>query len=134
MNGYQITHFIGLDGVPVIQIDTADLDGILRINLNDSTLYNGDPEKHEAPGIPVELPGQDDERECDNCGDEAQTLSTRDWCDGCEEEMEGMVACPNCGEWVDEDDMNHWPNLKEPISMCSSCTHNARRSGWEPGQ
>lgn len=56
MNGYQITHFIGLDGVPVIQIDTADLDGMLRINLNDSTLYNGDPEKHEAPGIPVELP------------------------------------------------------------------------------
>ena len=25
-------------------------------------------------------------RECDNCGDEVQHLSTRDWCDGCEEE------------------------------------------------
>lgn len=24
------------------------------------------------------------ERECANCGDEVLTLSSRDWCDGCE--------------------------------------------------
>lgn len=86
MNGYQITHFIGTDGVPVIQVDTQDLDGMLRINLNDSTLYNGDPEKHEAPGVAVELADEDDERECVQCGDNPHTLSSRDWCDGCEEE------------------------------------------------
>lgn len=27
-----------------------------------------------------------DERECANCGDAVQTLSSRDWCDGCEAE------------------------------------------------
>lgn len=27
---------------------------------------------------------EDDERECANCGDTVQTLSSRDWCDGCE--------------------------------------------------
>lgn len=48
---------------------------------------------------------------------------------------DGLVECPNgCGERVEEDDIEHWPNLKEPVSMCSSCVHNARRSGWEPGQ
>lgn len=26
-----------------------------------------------------------------------------------------------------------WPNLTPPVQMCDSCTHNALRSGWEPG-
>lgn len=47
---------------------------------------------------------------------------------------DGQVECPNCGERVDPSEMNHWPLLAEPISMCDSCVHNARRSGWEPGQ
>lgn len=74
-----------------------------------------------------------DERSCDRCDEAVQTLSSRDWCDGCEEEVDGLERCPNCGEYVDPDDMSHWPNLREPVSMCSSCEHNARRSGWEPG-
>lgn len=74
----------------------------------------------------------DDLRECDACGDEVQTLSSDDLCDGCV--AEGMTRCPNCGEWTPEDDMHHWPNLAEPVHMCSGCLHNARRSGWEPGQ
>jgi len=44
---------------------------------------------------------------------------------------DGLVECPNCGERVDE--LNHWPKLNPPVSMCDSCVHNARRSGWEPG-
>lgn len=32
-----------------------------------------------------------DYRECDNCGDEVYTLSTRGWCDGCEEEAEHEI-------------------------------------------
>lgn len=130
MNGYQISHFIGLDGVPVIQIDTDGLDGMPRINLNDSTLYNGDPEKHEVPGLPVELPEDDDERACENCGDEVQYLSSHDLCDTCE----ALEECPLCGDRIDPDLMNRWPNLKEPVKMCNSCHHDARRSGWEPGR
>lgn len=48
--------------------------------------------------------------------------------------FDGLVTCPNCGERVEESEMNHWPNLAEPISMCDSCEHDARRSGWEPGR
>lgn len=47
---------------------------------------------------------------------------------------DGNIECPNCGERVAVNAMNYWPDLKEPVSMCDSCEHNARRSGWEPGQ
>ncbi len=40
---------------------------------------------------------------------------------------------PKCDE-CDEPAVNFWPKLVEPVQMCASCTHNARRSGWEPGQ
>lgn len=29
-----------------------------------------------------------DEQECDRCGDEVLTLSSRGWCDGCEEQID----------------------------------------------
>lgn len=32
----------------------------------------------------------DDYRECSNCGDDVRYLSTRDWCDGCEEEAANL--------------------------------------------
>lgn len=70
---------------------------------------------------------------CDDCGEVALELSDRDLCPACEKQT-GEVQCPNCDEYVDPDEMNHWPNLVEPVSMCNSCEHNARRSGWEPGQ
>lgn len=40
---------------------------------------------------------------------------------------------PSCDE-CDEVATNFWPELKEPVKLCDSCEHNARRSGWEPGQ
>lgn len=40
--------------------------------------------------------------------------------------------CPECGEWFDQ--LNEYPKLNPPVSLCDSCEHNARRSGWEPGQ
>jgi hypothetical protein len=33
-----------VDGVPVIQVDTNPGSGPLRVNLNDSTLWHGDPD------------------------------------------------------------------------------------------
>lgn len=71
---------------------------------------------------------------CDSCGEPTvEPLSSRDLCPTCDAE-DGRVECPNCGEYVKPSEMNHWPKLAEPVSMCDSCEHNARRSGWEPGQ
>lgn len=42
----------------------------------------------------------------------------------------GAYMCDKCHEEA----VNFWPNLTTPVQMCASCTHNARRSGWEPGQ
>lgn len=39
----------------------------------------------QAPRVPTEMP-DDDGRECVMCGDTPYYLSTRNWCDGCEEE------------------------------------------------
>lgn len=39
-----------------------------------------------------------EERECANCGDEVLFLSSRDWCDGCEEELEGCNCRPLGGQ------------------------------------
>lgn len=36
------------------------------------------------------------------------------------------VECIECGEFVEEDGHGGY-------GMCSSCVHNARRSGWTPG-
>jgi hypothetical protein len=46
-----------------------------------------------------------------------------------EEYVDGQVKCPNCGEFVDGP-LNY---EDKPYRMCDSCEHNARRSGWEPG-
>lgn len=61
-HGIETTFYTGLDGTPVVQIDTTEASGLVRVNLNDSTIYNGNPEQHEAPGIPVELPENDEPR------------------------------------------------------------------------
>ena len=63
MNGYQITHFIGTDGVPVIQIDTAERGGMIRVNLNDAPIYTGSPEIHDAPGISLIPAARDDDHQ-----------------------------------------------------------------------
>lgn len=36
--------WMGHDGVPVVQIDTPEKIGRVRINLNDAVLWDGDPE------------------------------------------------------------------------------------------
>lgn len=81
----------------------------------------------------VEETGDDEPGHCDSCGEVHLVLSSRDLCPTCDAE-DGRVECPNCGEYVKPSEMNHWPKLAEPVSMCDSCEHNARRSGWEPGQ
>ena len=53
--GVRVTACIGDDGAKVIQIDTEEGSGHVRVNLNDGDpLFNGDPEKHDAPGVPME--------------------------------------------------------------------------------
>lgn len=73
---------------------------------------------------------QSDLRECSRCGEEVSILNSDDECLGCEEERASFVECDECPEKA----TNFWPNLKEPVKLCASCTHNARRSGWGPGQ
>ena len=54
-SGVRVAAFIGADGAKVIQIDTREETGRIRVNLNDGQpLFNGDPERHDAPGIPME--------------------------------------------------------------------------------
>lgn len=48
-------------------------------------------------------------------------------------ECEGVPAEDQCDE-CEEEATNFWPELKKPVQLCDSCEHNARRSGWEPGQ
>lgn len=43
------------------------------------------------------------------------------------------VEVEQCDECDEEADMI-WPKLNPPVALCASCEHNARRSGWEPGQ
>lgn len=53
-SGVRVAAFIGADGAKVIQIDTEEGSGHVRVNLNDGPpLFNGNPEKHDAPGIPM---------------------------------------------------------------------------------
>lgn len=55
------------------------------------------------------------------------------WAPGAYTAEHERLKANKCDE-CDEQATNHWPNLKEPVQMCDGCTHNARRSGWEPGQ
>lgn len=45
-------------------------------------------------------------------------------------ELHGKPKCDEC----DKDATEFWPKLAEPVQLCDECTHNARRSGWEPGR
>ncbi|MDF2990275.1 MAG: hypothetical protein K0S37_789 [Microbacterium sp.] len=85
-------------------------------------------------GVTILGANGDPDRQCRECDEEVATLSSDNLCDGCVEWFATTTECPNCDERVPHNEMNHWPDLKEPVSMCDSCEHNARRSGWEPGQ
>ena len=51
----EVDTWFGEDDVPVVQIDTPELHGRLRINLNDGVVWDGDPETDERPGKNAEL-------------------------------------------------------------------------------
>lgn len=88
----------------------------------------------EFAEVEIDLEDIDEDRVCQECEEEVTFLSSDNLCDGCVEYLATTEVCPNCGERVPKGEMNHWPGLKPPVSMCNSCEHNARRSGWEPGQ
>lgn len=62
----------------ITQLGNRDADGQFR------TVLAAEPQS-ALPGMESIHVG-DDERECENCGETVSTLSSRDWCDGCEEE------------------------------------------------
>lgn len=39
-----------------------------------------------------------------------------------------------CDECDERPATQFWPKLATPVQLCEPCTHNARRSGWEPGR
>lgn len=110
------------DGVPVVQIDTTETTGRIRVNLNDGPpLYDGNPE------ITPALAAADDHggRTCNQCGDVVGHLSSRDWCDACE----ARPACDECGNEATA----FYTSLAIPVQLCDACEHDAYRSGWTPG-
>lgn len=40
---------------------------------------------------------------------------------------------PACDEWGATEDLTVWSELSSPVTLCPTCEHDARRSGWEPG-
>lgn len=59
--------WVGDDGTTVVQVDTVRETGRLRINLNDSPVWDGNPDTDEAPGANFgDSAAEDDpsEREC----------------------------------------------------------------------
>lgn len=60
---YRVRMWLNADGAPTVQVDTPDAAGRLRVNLNDSAVFDGDPahehvftEKTETHSL------------CDECG------------------------------------------------------------------
>lgn len=39
-----------------------------------------------------------------------------------------------CDECDENPATQFWPRLTPPVQLCYGCTHDARRSGWEPGR
>jgi hypothetical protein len=54
----------------------------------DRLVESGELERDDAGIITVRLDDPDKQR-CERCADEVYTLSSRFWCDGCEEEASG---------------------------------------------
>lgn len=51
-----------MDGAHVVQIDTAESVGRVRVFINDGTVYDGDPETDEPPGAHYRGAGWEDGR------------------------------------------------------------------------
>lgn len=52
-----------------------------------------------------------------------------DLCYECFMRYTGNAECPQCDQWVAASDIETWHTPNGPTRMCSSCVHNARRSG-----
>lgn len=111
VHGIDATIFAGEDGASVIQIDTHEGADHVRVNLNDAVLFDGGPEEHDESQM----------RECDNCGDEVQTLSSDDLCNACVL----LTRCTVCGSRFG------WQEIVTTSAgyMCEACVHDAHRSG-----
>jgi hypothetical protein len=48
--GFHVHVFTGDDGVPVVQIDTNEDTGRIRVNINDAPVWDGDPVTDQIPG------------------------------------------------------------------------------------
>ncbi|MEV5068908.1 hypothetical protein MRBLMI12_000464 [Microbacterium sp. LMI12-1-1.1] len=70
--------------------------------------------------------------ECDYCDELATGEHEGD--KHCDEHAPVVIPEENQCDQCDEEATNHWPNLKKPVQLCDACEHDARRSGWEPGQ
>ncbi|MFD5864378.1 hypothetical protein ACFWGP_05465 [Agromyces sp. NPDC127015] len=136
-NDLDPTEFEGFDQIDdvAMQLDFADWEGADSWLMRDTVLGDeyfiitrdvlNTPAADEI--APEEGSTEDNSRECRECGEHVGTLSTREWCDGCEEYDATHPACPNCGEHVEASELDvpegDW-------IACDSCYHNARRSGW----
>lgn len=47
---FELSTYYGTDNAPVVQIDSQQVAGRVRVNLNDGVIYDGDPEHDERPG------------------------------------------------------------------------------------
>ncbi len=112
-----------IDGSALVQIDTEDAHGNVRVFVNDS----GDPVFNENPETGRYEDMAPDGDDCGRCGDTVHTVSTDGLCDGCVAEDATAAHCAECGERIAPAEIGAgW-------GMCAGCVHNARRSGWEPG-
>jgi hypothetical protein len=99
--------------------EIAQIKGIITLADGETVEFSLGPDEDMRWGNTVENLGRTVEA-CELIRDALQDAEL--WDDGC-------VECPNCGERV-EPPLNYEGREYE---MCDSCVHNARRSGWEPG-
>lgn len=75
---------------------------------------------------------------CGGCGAELWTAeegrgTTVGTPDEALEEHLAELTGPTCDECDERDGLTTWGNLRAPVTLCASCEHDARRSGWAPG-
>lgn len=54
-------------------------------------------------------------------------------CQMCVDVIGNMRPTPDICDECDQLATQFWPSLDKPVQLCDSCTHDAFRSGWEPG-
>ena len=92
-NTYEVTRFIGGDDVPVIQIDTTDDTGRIRINLNEGVVWDGNPERDRGIADIIEGWRQTADARDDDRGEEFDVYSeaVAETLRECADEIEGLL-------------------------------------------